>query len=62
MTNQSTESRTQLESALARIVDERGSDVDWRIIVEARKTLGNDVVMNMAKDAADKLKRSRVTT
>lgn len=51
--------RMQLESALARIVDERGNDSDWQLIVEARKELGNDVVMAMAKDAADKLRKSR---
>lgn len=59
MTNHSTES--QLESALARIVDECGSDADWRVVVEARKELGNEVVMAMAKDAADRLRASRAT-
>lgn len=61
MTNRKLEfaERLQLESALARIVDECGSDADWRLIVEARKELGNDVVMAMAKDAADKLRKSR---
>ncbi|TXH56762.1 MAG: hypothetical protein E6Q97_05785 [Desulfurellales bacterium] len=61
MTNLSPDQQAQLESALARIVDERGDGNDWRVVVEARKALGNEVVMAMAKDAADRLRASRAT-
>ncbi len=52
--------RLRIESALTRVVDERGTDNDWRIVVDARKTLGNDVVMKMAQDVASKLRQSRI--
>lgn len=57
----SLDERAQLNAALDRIVDERGDSNDWRVIVEARKELGNDVVIAMAKDAADRLRASRAT-
>lgn len=61
MTNLLPDEQAQLDAALDRIVDERGDSNDWRIVVEARKELGNEVVMAMAKDAADRLRASRAT-
>ena len=61
MTNLSSDNQAQLDAAIDRIVDERGDANDWRVVVEARKVLGNDVVMAMAKDAADRLRASRAT-
>lgn len=59
MTNLSPDEQAQLNAALDRIVDERGDGNDWRCVVDARKELGNEVVMAMAKDAADRLRASR---
>jgi len=60
MTHLSPDEQAQLDAALDRIVDERGDGNDWRFVVDASKTLGNDVVMAMAKDAANRLRASRV--
>lgn len=61
MTNQSTDwSTARLDDAIARIVDERGTDSDWQTIVAYRDRLGNDVVMKAAQDAANRLRASRV--
>lgn len=61
MTNQSTDwSTARLDDAIARIVDERGTDADWQTIVAYRDRLGNDVVMKAAQDAALRLRKSRM--
>ena len=63
MTNLSADwSTVRLDDAIARIVDERGTDSDWQTIVAYRDRLGNDVVMKAAQDAALKLRRSRTPT
>jgi hypothetical protein len=59
MTHLSPESKAQLDAALTRIVDERGTDADWRVIVEYRNQFGNDAVLQAAQGAALKLRKSR---
>lgn len=61
MTNLSYIERLRLDAALTRIVDERGDGNDWRVIVEARNRLGEDVVLQAAHEAAMKLRKSRLT-